>query len=107
MYLRIDQTPQPKPSAVGAWRQYEPSLASRLPGFHLIRLAPVAFRQWRAADLEWTWQGSNGTLHVLDRGFITDPRGFAILMSGPDATWQSESLPAFQVAAATFQPTTS
>lgn len=105
MYLRIDQTPQAKPSAVGAWRQYEPSLASRLPGFHLVRLQPVAYRQWQAADLEWTWQGSNGTLHVLDRGFITDPRGFALLMSGPDATWQSESLPVFDVAASTFQPT--
>jgi eukaryotic-like serine/threonine-protein kinase len=105
MYLRVDQVPQAAPSAVQAWREYEPTLAKQLPGYHRIRLQRVPFRQWKAADLEFTWQSTNTTLHVLDRGFITDPRGFALLMSGPDDTWQSESLPVFNVAASTFSPT--
>jgi eukaryotic-like serine/threonine-protein kinase len=104
MYLRVDQVPQAAPSAVQAWRDYEPTLAKQLPGFHLIRLESVPFRHWQAADLEFTWQGANTKLHVLDRGFITHPRGFALLMSGPDATWQSQSLPVFNVAGATFAP---
>jgi eukaryotic-like serine/threonine-protein kinase len=104
-YLRIDQVPKAGPSALQAWVDYEPTLKARLPGYQRIRLASVPFRQWEAADLEWTYEGSNGTLHVLDRGFITHPRGFALLMQGPDATWSTDSLPVFNMAAQTFRPT--
>jgi eukaryotic-like serine/threonine-protein kinase len=105
MYLRVDQTPHAAPSALQAWRDYEPTLARQLPGFHLLRLESVPFRQWQAADMEFTWRSTNTTLHVLDRGFITNPRGFALLMSAPDDTWQSQALPVFNVAGSTFSPT--
>jgi serine/threonine protein kinase len=105
MYLRVDQVAQAAPSALQAWRDYEPTLARQLPGFHLLRLESVPFRQWQAADLEFTWQSTNSTLHVLDRGFVTDPRGFALLMSAPEDVWQSQALPVFDVAGSTFSPT--
>jgi eukaryotic-like serine/threonine-protein kinase len=105
MYLRVDQTPQAAPSALQAWRDYEPTLARQLPGFHLLRLESVPFRQWQAADMEFTWRSTNTTLHVLDRGFITNPRGFALLMSAPEDSWQSQALPVFNVAGSTFSPT--
>lgn len=103
-YLRVDQIAQAGPSAEQAWLDNEPSVAARLPGYHRIRIDPIDFRGWSAADWEFTWQGSSGTIHVLNRGIITDPRGFALYMSGPDATWQSQSLPVFDQAAATFEP---
>jgi len=43
-------------------------------------------------------------VHVLNRGIVTDPRGFALYMSGPDTTWEAETLPVFQAAAASFRP---
>ena len=104
-YLRIDQQAEAGPSALGAWQDYEPSLDGIFNGYDLLRLESVAYRSWEAADLEFTYQGTNGTIRVLDRGFITDPRGFAILMSGPADTWATQSLPVFQVAAASFSPT--
>lgn len=104
MYLRVDQVPTAGDSALQAWRDYEPDLADRLPGFRLVRLAAVPYRGWEAADLEFTWQAPHGTLHVLDRGFITDPRGFALLMSAPEATWQSQGRRIFEIAAASFSP---
>lgn len=104
MYLRVDQVPKAGDSALQAWRDYEPDLADRLPGFRLVRLASVPYRGWEAADLEFTWQAPHGTLHVLDRGFVTDPRGFALLMSAPDATWQSQGRRIFEIAAASFSP---
>lgn len=105
-YLRIDQRAQALDSALAAWQEYEPTLATSdsFPGYELLRLESVSYR-YEAADLEWTYQGSNGTMRVLDRGFITNPRGFAILMSGPADTWATQSLPVFQVAAASFSPT--
>ena len=104
-YLRIDQIPQAGPDAYDAWVDYEQDLPDLFPGYQLLRLERVDFRGWPAADLEWTYSGSSGTMRVLDRGFITDPRGFALLMSGPASTWESESRPVFDVAAATFNPT--
>jgi len=103
-YLRIDQRAEAGPSALGAWQEYEPGLDDIFNGYNLLRLESVPYR-YEAADLEWTYAGTNGTMRVLDRGFITDPRGFALLMSGPADTWATQSLPVFQVAAASFSPT--
>ena len=102
-FLRIDQQPQAGPSAEQAWLDAEPGVAARLPGYSLIGIDPVDYR-YPAADWEFTWEGSGGTVHVLNRGIVTDPRGFALYMSGPDATWEAETLPVFQAAAASFRP---
>ncbi len=102
-FLRVDQRAQAGPSAEQAWLASEPGVADSLSGYSRIRIEPVDYR-WQAADWEFTWEGDSGTIHVLNRGFITDPRGFALYMSGPDDTWQEESLPVFEVAAETFEP---
>ncbi len=102
-FLRVDQQPQAEPSAEQAWLDAEPAVAARLPGYQRISIAPVDYR-YPAADWEFTWQAPGGTIHVLNRGIVTDPRGFALYMSGPDATWESASRPVFQTAAATFRP---
>lgn len=103
-FLRIDQRAQALPDAEQAWLEAESGTASALSGYERIRIEPVDFRRWEAADWEFVWESDGGTVHVLNRGVITDPRGFAIYMSGPDDTWEDESLPVFEVAAATFRP---
>jgi len=102
-FLRVDQQPVAEPDAEQAWLEAEPYVAGRLSGYQQIRIEPVDYR-YPAADWEFTWEGSGGTIHVLNRGFITNPRGFALYISGPDATWESEVLPVFETAAETFRP---
>jgi len=103
-FLRIDQVAEAGADAEQAWLDAEPSVADSLSGYDRLRIEPVDYRRWEAADWEFTWEGDSGTVRVLNRGFITDPRGFALYMSGPDSTWEEESLPVFETAAETFEP---
>ena len=103
-FLRVDQVAQAGADAEQAWLDAEPSVAESLPGYSRIRIEPVDYDGREAADWEFTWEGDNGTVHVLNRGFVTEPRGFALYMSGPEDTWESESLPVFETAADTFRP---
>ena len=103
-FLRIDQVAEAGADAEQAWLDAEPSVADSLSGYDRLRIEPVDYRRWEAADWEFAWEGDSGTVRVLNRGFITDPRGFALYMSGPDSTWEEESLPVFETAAETFEP---
>jgi hypothetical protein len=103
-FLRIDQVAQAGPDAAQAWYDNEPDTEARLPGYERIRIEPVDFGQYEAADWEFTWEGDNGTIHVLNRGIITDPRGFAIYVSTPEEEWESTGVPVFQAAADAFAP---
>ncbi len=104
-FLRVDQQPQAGPDAAQAWRDIEPSVADSLDGYHRIRIEPVTYRGWNAADWEFTWEGSGGTIHVIDRGIATDTKGWALYVSAPDATWTTKGLPLFETATETFRPT--
>ncbi len=103
-FLRIDQVAEAGTDAEQAWLDAEPSVADSLSGYSRLRIEPVDYRSWEAADWEFTWEGESGTVRVLNRGFITDPRGFALYMSGPDSSWEEESLPVFEIAADAFEP---
>ena len=103
-FLRVEQAAQAGPDAAQAWYDNEPATEAKLPGYERIRIEPVEFGEYEAADWEFTWQGSNGTIHVLNRGIITDPRGFAIYVSAPEEEWDSTGLPVFEAAADAFAP---
>ena len=105
-FLRIDQIAQAGSDAEQAWLDAEGSLSESLSDYERIRIEPVDYRRWEAADWEFTWASDSGRVRVLNRGFITDPRGFAIYASGPDESWETETLPVFEVAADTFRPST-
>jgi hypothetical protein len=103
-FLRIDQTTTPQSDPVADWQRQEPSVAARLPGYERIRIEAVDYRGWNTADWEFTWQGSSGRVHVLDRGFVTgDKRGYALYWSMPESAWESR-LDEFATVAATFRP---
>ena len=64
----------------------------------------MSYNGWNAADWEFTWQGSNGQLHVLDRGFVTGPnRGYALYWSMPESAW-ADRLDEFATVASSFRP---
>ena len=102
--MRVDQQEEAGPSAEQAWLDQEPAVADSLPGYERISIEEVDYRDWDTADWEFTWEGDNGTVHVLNRGIATDTRGFALYVSAPDAEWDSEGVPLFEAATDTFEP---
>ena len=103
-FLRVDQVAQAGSDAAQAWYDNEDSTAARLGGYERIRIEPVDFGPYEAADWEFTWEGSTGTRHVLNRGIITDPRGFAIYVSTLEQDWDSTGLAVFDAATDAFAP---
>ncbi len=62
------------------------------------------YRDYEAADWEFTWQADSGPLHVLNRNTITGPdRAYALYWSTPQGEWQG-SLGLFQAFVETFRP---
>ncbi|WP_227022937.1 serine/threonine-protein kinase [Actinomadura rubrobrunea] len=93
-YIQIDQTSDPNESALEDWRRFAPQARGRFPGYREIKIAPVADGEpvsdpsgADAADWEWTYDGKSGRMHALNRGFVMDGMGFAILLVAPDDAW--------------------
>ncbi|MDP9444432.1 MAG: hypothetical protein M3P83_08820, partial [Actinomycetota bacterium] len=104
-FVRVDQRAEALPDAEDAWEEAEPAVADRLPGYRRIRIDDVDYRDWDAADWEFTWEGGNGTVHVLNRGIGTETKGWALYVSAPDAAWERVGVPVFDTVTETFQPT--
>jgi len=49
-FLRIDQTETPRPDPVADWQEQEVEVSARLGGYSRIRIAPVDYRGYDAAD---------------------------------------------------------
>ncbi len=104
-FLLIDQTDHPKPSPLADWRQQEAARRSTYADYHLIRLAAVHYAAAeRAADWEFTYTGSGGPTHVLNRNVLANPhQAYALYWSAPASAWTADYR-YFQAFAATFRP---
>ena len=105
MYLLIDQTTRPKPDPLADWQAQEAARRSTYPDYHRIRLQAVSYPQAeRAADWEFTFVGSEGPTHVLNRNVLANAQhAYALFWSTPSSQWTS-SYHYFAAFAATFQP---
>ncbi len=100
-FLRIDQTNEPKDDPKADWEQQEQARQDDLPNYQRIKIEEVDYRDWPAADWEFTI-GEN--THVLNRGFVTDDsHGYALYLSAPEGEWD-DSQDVFGTAAESFQP---
>ena len=105
-YLQIDQTREPKPDPAADWAAQESGVSRRLADYQRIRIDPLDYRGWEAADWEFTWRAEGGQRRVLNRGFITAAdRAYALYWSVPAEQWQ-DSLADYDVFAASFRPAT-
>jgi hypothetical protein len=93
-YIQVDQAEDPNDSALEDWRKYEPSARGSFPGYRREKIAPVTEGEpvrdpsgEEAADWEWTYDGRSGRMHALNRGFIMNDTGYAIVLVAPDADW--------------------
>ncbi|WP_261987206.1 serine/threonine-protein kinase [Actinomadura sp. HBU206391] len=89
-YLQIDQTDKPGKSALADWQGQARGAPGRYPGYKEIKIAAVADGApvsdpsgKKAAD----WEFTHGSMHVLNRGFVTNGHGYAILLSAPSRGW--------------------
>ena len=105
IFLLIDQSNHPKPNTLADWKQQQASRASGYPGYHLIRLEPVAYPQAeQAADWEFTYDRDGVLVHILNRNVLANPHhAYALYWSAPASDWDA-SYHYFQTFAATFQP---
>jgi hypothetical protein len=101
-FLLVDQTDDPKADPVADWQQQELARANTYPGYERIRIEAVDYFE-AAADWEFTYRARGGRVHVLNRGFVTDDRGFALYWSTPEEQWD-DSTDLFEVFAGTFAP---
>jgi hypothetical protein len=105
IFLLIDQSDQPKPDPLADWRQQAANRQGSYPGYHLILLRAVRYRQAeKAADWEFTYDRNGVTVHVLNRNILASARhAYALYWSTPASDWNA-SYHFFRVFAATFQP---
>ncbi|WP_243713363.1 serine/threonine-protein kinase [Actinomadura sp. 6K520] len=94
VYLQIDQTDDPGDSAIDDWRRQERG-GSGWPGYKRIAIRPTGDQPPvpdtgdgdDSADWEFTYAGEGGRVRILNRGFVTEGHGYAILLRAPDKEW--------------------
>lgn len=75
-------------SPVRHWRQLEPDVRGKSPGYHRMRLNATKYQGRPAAIWEWRWQGKARAFHAIDLGFGEEGRkSYAVYLSAPDADW--------------------
>jgi hypothetical protein len=99
--LRVDTTAAGggKDDAVADRQAQAASFRERHPSYKEIRIEPVDYRDYEAADWEFTYQG----LHVINRVFVVDGRGHSLFFQTPAAEFPA-ALKDFERIAAAFQP---
>ena len=76
--LRVDSGPG-QPDAVADREAQAEDFARRHPSYEEIRIEAVDYRGYEAADWEFTYEG----LHVLNRVFVVDGRGYSLFVQTP------------------------
>ncbi|GAA2622596.1 serine/threonine-protein kinase [Actinomadura fulvescens] len=93
-YIQIGQTKDPNPSALVDWQNQERG-GSGFSGYERLRMektgdhppVPDTDKGAKSADWEFTHRTSRGKMHVLNRGFVANGYGYAILICAPDKDW--------------------
>jgi hypothetical protein len=80
-YLRVDWTDQPKPSALGAWRDAEPGFASRHAGYRRIRIEQTDYRGLDAAIWEYTYLAGGRRVRAVNLNFVSRSGDYAYALN--------------------------
>ncbi len=103
--LLIDQSDSPKKDPVADWKRQEARrvAAGDWNDYRKVHIVSVDYFI-ACADWEFTYQGSSGRIHVINRGFVTGPKqAHAIYWSTPESQWK-DNLDEFALITASFQP---
>ncbi|NLU73061.1 serine/threonine protein kinase [Streptomyces sp. HNM0575] len=85
------------------WRQLEPEVRAKSPGYRNLRMNATTYQGRKAAIWEYTWQGRARMYHAVDLGFGKEGgRHYALYLSAPDADW-AKAKRHFDMAVKTFR----
>ncbi|WP_203726870.1 serine/threonine-protein kinase [Paractinoplanes durhamensis] len=104
--LGIDQTTKPNMNPVGDWQGKAEYRVGRgdFPGYDEIRIKPVSYFK-KAADWEFTFDGSGTRQHVNNRGLVVNNhQAYGIYWQTTDADW-TKAYPDLQLIFSSFRPT--
>ena len=74
-------------SAEAAWLELERRFRGEQQSYSRIRLEPTEFRDFNAAEWEFTYSRRNVQLHNLDLGVVTGAKGFTLNFEARQADW--------------------
>ncbi|MGW2325341.1 protein kinase domain-containing protein [Streptomyces sp. NPDC001700] len=82
----------PEEDPVEGWRRLIPTIEKIYPGFQRIDdIRPVDYRDWKAADMEWSTAVGQDRLRTFGRGFLVGGgRGFSIRWTTPAHDWNAK-----------------
>ncbi|MFB7747262.1 protein kinase [Streptomyces sp. NPDC056132] len=103
--LLIGWTDSPRKDPVADWTSQESGMTRS--GYKRVKIAAVNYRNWPAADWEFTYNDDSGAkYHSVDRGFVVSlSQGYGIMFSAKDADWSKpETQRTLATLFATFQP---
>ncbi|HEX2057457.1 MAG TPA: serine/threonine-protein kinase [Actinomycetota bacterium] len=87
-YLRMDWTPAPGDDPVAAWEAQSASFGSRHDAYRVIRIEPVTFQGFPAAEWEYTYVDGGAELHAINLGVVTDTYGYALNFQTRAEDWE-------------------
>ncbi|SNX63443.1 serine/threonine protein kinase [Streptomyces sp. TLI_55] len=102
--LLVAWTSTPKGDPVADWKNQERYMVRSQ--YDRVRIAKVDYRDWLAADWEFTYSEGGTKYRTIDRGFVVnDHLGYALMYTAKAANWGSElRKDTWQTLAKTFEP---
>ncbi|MFC4496008.1 serine/threonine-protein kinase [Streptomyces ovatisporus] len=87
------------------WRQLEPEVREKSPGYTRLRMNATTYQGRDAAIWEYKWQGRARPYRAVDLGFGSEGKAhYALYLSAPEAQWDAAK-PHFDMAVETFRVT--
>jgi hypothetical protein len=99
-FLRIDWVSPPAGDPVADWERQAADFAGRTPSYQEVGIQRVTYRNYDAALWEFRHEG----LHTGNLAFVTNGRGYALMLRTPESQWAA-SQPLFEQFKQAFQPT--
>ncbi|MEV6347303.1 serine/threonine-protein kinase [Actinoplanes sp. NPDC051851] len=106
LVLGIDQTDTPRSNPVKDWQGQRDSrlAAGDFPGYKEVKIASVDYFK-KAADWEFTFNGSDSRQHVNNRGVVTSAhQAYGFWFQTPDSQWSASRESILQVVFDSFVP---
>ncbi|MEV0979189.1 protein kinase [Streptomyces sp. NPDC049915] len=102
--LLVAWTSTPKDDPVADWRNQERYMVRSQ--YKKIRIEKVDFRDWNAADWEFTYAEGGTPYRTIDRGFVVnDHAGYALMYTAKAVGWDGDlRRQTWQTLTETFQP---
>jgi hypothetical protein len=99
-FLRIDWISPPAGDPVADWERQASGFAARTPSYQQIGIERVSYRDYDAALWEFRHEGQ----HTGNLAFVTNGRGYALMLRTPESAWAG-SQELFEQFKQAFRPT--